>query len=81
MCLNIGAPKSHHFPLGTNGKVVVLGVPILKCFRVLQMYKFICKIGFLFQNSFRAIDPSNKMDIGLYDLKVKRKSYTVFIQL
>ena len=34
MCLNIGTPNNHHFPFGTNGKVVVLGVPILKHFRV-----------------------------------------------
>ena len=34
MCLNIGTPKNHHFSSGTNGKVVVLGVPILKHFRV-----------------------------------------------
>ena len=32
--LNIGTPTNHHFPFGTNGKVVVLGVPILKHFRV-----------------------------------------------
>ena len=36
MCLNIGTPKNHHFSFWTNGKVVVLGVPILKHFRVLQ---------------------------------------------
>ena len=35
MCLNIGSLNNHHFPFGTNGKVVVLGVPILKHFRVL----------------------------------------------
>ena len=35
MNLNIGTPNNHHFPFGTNGKVVVLGVPILKHFRVL----------------------------------------------
>ena len=35
MCLNIGTLNNHHFPFGTNGKVVVLGVPILKHFRVL----------------------------------------------
>ena len=37
MCLNIETPtgNNHHFPFGTNGKVVVLGVPILKHFRVL----------------------------------------------
>ena len=34
MCLNIGTPYNHHFPFGTYGKVVVLGVPILKHFRV-----------------------------------------------
>ena len=34
MCLNIGT-LNHHFPFGTNGKVVVLDVPILKHFRVL----------------------------------------------
>ena len=33
MCLNIGTPNCH-FPFGTNGKVVALGVPILKHFRV-----------------------------------------------
>ena len=26
--------NNHHFPFGTNGKVVVLGVPKLKHFRV-----------------------------------------------
>ena len=34
MYLNIGTPNNHHFPFGTNGKVVVLGVPILKHFTV-----------------------------------------------
>ena len=34
MYLNIGTPNNPHFPFGTNGKVVVLGVPILKHFRV-----------------------------------------------
>ena len=34
MCLNTGTPNNHHFPIGANGKVVVLGVPILKHFRV-----------------------------------------------
>ena len=34
MGLNIGTPNNHHFPFGTNGKVVVCGVPILKHFRV-----------------------------------------------
>ena len=37
MYLNIGTPDYHHSPFGTNGKVVVFGVPILKHFRVLHM--------------------------------------------
>ena len=36
MCLNIGTPNNHHFPFGSNGKLVVLGVPILKHFRVVS---------------------------------------------
>ena len=38
MCLNIlniGTPNNYHFPFKTEQKVVVLGVPILKHFRVL----------------------------------------------
>ena len=38
MCLNIETPNNHHFPFGTNGKVVVLGFPILKHFGV-YLYK------------------------------------------
>ena len=38
MCSNIGTPNNHHFPFGTNGKVVVSGVPIFKHFRV-------CSVG------------------------------------
>ena len=34
MCLNIGTPKNHHCPFVKNEKVVVLGVPIFKHFRV-----------------------------------------------
>ena len=34
MCTNFGTPNNHHFLSGTNGEVVVLGVPILKHFRV-----------------------------------------------
>ena len=34
ICSKIGTPNNHHFPFGTNGNVVVLGVPILKHFRV-----------------------------------------------
>ena len=29
-CLNIGTPKNINFPFGTNGKLMILGVPILK---------------------------------------------------
>ena len=34
MCSNIGTPKTINFPFDTNGKLMVLGVPILKHFRV-----------------------------------------------
>ena len=30
MCLNFGTPKTINFPFGTNGKFMVLDVPILK---------------------------------------------------
>ena len=33
MYSNIGTPNNHNFPFGTNEKIVVLGVPILKHFR------------------------------------------------
>ena len=39
-CLNIGTPKNHHSSLRTNGKVVVLGVPILKHIRVAIVHLF-----------------------------------------
>ena len=28
-CLNFGTPKIINFPFGTNGKLIILGVPIL----------------------------------------------------
>ena len=34
MCLNTGTPKTINFSFETNGKVMALGVPILKHFRV-----------------------------------------------
>ena len=37
MYLNIGTPNNHHSPFGTNGEAVVVGVPILKHFRVLWL--------------------------------------------
>ena len=40
MCSNIGTPNNHHFPFGISGKVVVLGVPILKHFRVRHQTKY-----------------------------------------
>ena len=30
ICLNIGTPKTINFPFGTNGKLMVLGVPFPK---------------------------------------------------
>ena len=39
MCLNIETPNNYHFPSGTNGKIVVLSVPILSDYRVFQTMK------------------------------------------
>ena len=36
ICLNIGTPKNINFPFGTNGKLMVLCVPILKYFRICE---------------------------------------------
>ena len=36
MCLNTGTPKNINFSFETNGKLMALGVPILKHFRVIQ---------------------------------------------
>ena len=38
MCLNIGTPNNNYFPFGTNGKLDVLGVPILKHFKVVHKF-------------------------------------------
>ena len=42
MCLHIGTPNNYRFPFGTNGKIVVIGVPILKHFRGKQKKKLAC---------------------------------------
>ena len=34
MCLSIRTPKTINFSFGTNGKLMVLGVPIFKHFRI-----------------------------------------------
>ena len=34
MCLSIGTPKTINFPSVPNGKLILLGVPIFKHFRV-----------------------------------------------
>ena len=39
MCLNIGTPKHIIFPFGTKGKLIVLGVPILRHFGVCTLKK------------------------------------------
>ena len=44
LCLNIGTPKTINFPFWTNGKLIVVGVPIFEHFRVL--YLFCYEMGF-----------------------------------
>ena len=41
MCLNTGTPKNMNFSLETNGKLMALGVPILKYFRVFQFLPYL----------------------------------------
>ena len=38
MCSKIGTPKIIYFPFKKNGKLMVLGVPILKHFRVVTFF-------------------------------------------
>ena len=40
MCLNTGTPKNINFSFETNGKLMALGVPILKHFRVHHLLKW-----------------------------------------
>ena len=44
MCLTIGTPKIVNFPFRTNEKLMVLGVPILKHFKVSCFYPHYNKI-------------------------------------
>ena len=39
MCPNFGTPKIINFPFGTNGKLLILGVPILKHITVVTPVK------------------------------------------
>ena len=43
MCLNTGTPKNINFSFETNGKLMALGVPILKHFLAGQ-FKFISNL-------------------------------------
>ena len=38
LCLIFGIPRIINFPFGTNGKLIILGVPILKHLRVFVMF-------------------------------------------
>ena len=42
MCIHTGPPKTINFPFGTNGKLMVFGVPILKHFRVCIKVLVLC---------------------------------------
>ena len=73
MYLNIGIPNNHHFPFGTNGKVVVLGVPILKHFTVIPISPF--------QNNPKDLDPSFKMDLDLWDCFGRKKLHLIIEEI
>ena len=55
--LNIGRPENINFPFGTNEKLIILGVPILKHFRVCCTPKFHLYFCFcwLFRNAYEAM--------------------------
>ena len=61
MCLNTGTPKNINFSFETNGKLMALGVPILKHFRVIQGMKAQSpaspdfKPGFLFHMTYTCL--------------------------
>ena len=38
MCLHFGTPKTINFPFGTNGKSIILSVPILKHTKVVYVF-------------------------------------------
>ena len=47
MCSNIGTPKTINFPFGTNGKLMILGVPILMLLGYCWKPNDIIKLSFL----------------------------------
>ena len=40
MCPNFGTPKIINFPFGTNGKFIILGVPILEHITVISLSEY-----------------------------------------
>ena len=71
MCLNTGTPNNHHFPFVINGKVVMLGVPILEHFRVrsLTLLEWIPILGYYVNSGDTVQMPQNAAsDQGLHCL-------------
>ena len=52
MCPNFGTPKRINFPFGRNGKLIILGVPILKN---IMVYKDLLSGVKLYGSSFSSI--------------------------
>ena len=52
MFFNTGAPKTINGPFGTNGKLMILGVPKLEHFRVNPLYCFSCHTETTFMHNF-----------------------------
>ena len=51
MCLNTGTPKNFNFSFETNGKLMALGVPILKHFRVATVAMLVSASAYEFGKS------------------------------
>ena len=75
MCLNIGTPKTVNFPFGTNGKLMVLGVPILKhvcviCIRKQLEYDFLINITTV-SNKLRSLPHCRTYQIAIKQITYK----------
>ena len=77
MCVNTGTPKKFNFSFETNGKLMTLGVPILKHFRVL-MKERICSYrsnGFPLGLELTPIEEASMTKTELLPLKVYPSPY------
>ena len=73
MCLIIGTPKNINFPFETNGKLMILGVPVLKHFKVTLYVAFGTRPYRVCSN--------DDVDLDMIFLLVLQFKLTVYVQL